>query len=207
MRIASSAILLMGAVLVCGQQTVLAHEHGDGRHSSAVALGPRVANTATCCFVAGTLVETMNGPKPIESIEMGDRVWSRDVETGKTALRPVTDLIRRHDREIWIVLLTDDGVTTSQYETTDDHLWWIAETGWIRTDELSGQDVVATIDGNRVRVKSVARTGRTEATYNLTVADFETYFVGDLRVLVHNCPAGIPHEAGRGTDSGRPSSR
>ena len=28
---------------------------------------------------------------------------------------------------------------------------------------------------------------RVDATYNLTVADFETYFVGENKVLVHNC--------------------
>ncbi|MCQ8186660.1 HINT domain-containing protein, partial [Parvularcula maris] len=28
---------------------------------------------------------------------------------------------------------------------------------------------------------------RIDATYNLTVADFHTYFVGEERVLVHNC--------------------
>lgn len=30
-------------------------------------------------------------------------------------------------------------------------------------------------------------TGRVEGTYNLTIADFETYFVGKNRILVHNC--------------------
>ena len=36
----------------------------------------------------------------------------------------------------------------------------------------------------------VARTDRSDSTYNLTVNDFETYFVGELRVLVHNCNNG-----------------
>ena len=34
---------------------------------------------------------------------------------------------------------------------------------------------------------SLVETDRIDATYNLTVADFETYFVGEQRVLVHNC--------------------
>lgn len=36
-------------------------------------------------------------------------------------------------------------------------------------------------------IASVTETDRTDATYNLTVAGFETYFVGEQRVLVHNC--------------------
>lgn len=36
-------------------------------------------------------------------------------------------------------------------------------------------------------VTKVKETSRSDATYNLTVADFETYFVGKQRVLVHNC--------------------
>ena len=37
-------------------------------------------------------------------------------------------------------------------------------------------------------IASVIETDRIEPTYNLTVADFETYFVGEARVLVRNCP-------------------
>ena len=37
---------------------------------------------------------------------------------------------------------------------------------------------------------SVGETNRTDLTYNLTIADFETYFVGKERVLVHNCRRG-----------------
>ena len=37
-------------------------------------------------------------------------------------------------------------------------------------------------------IKSVANTGKVQGTYNLSVADYETYFVGTNKVLVHNCP-------------------
>ena len=49
---------------------------------------------------------------------------------------------------------------------------------------------VVTRNGRGMVVASVVETDRTDATYNLTVADFETYFVGEQRVLVHNCPTG-----------------
>jgi hypothetical protein len=36
-------------------------------------------------------------------------------------------------------------------------------------------------------ITSITKTSLTDATYNITVADFETYFVGKQQVLVHNC--------------------
>ena len=140
-----------------------------------------------CCFVAGTLVDTANGLKPIEQIEIGDMVWARDAESGVTGLKPVTDLIRRNQRQIWIVeFLSDDG-ELARFETTDDHPWWIPGAGWLRTDQLRPGLIATTLDEDPASISRVERTERVDATYNLTVADFNTYFVGELQVLVHNC--------------------
>jgi hypothetical protein len=46
---------------------------------------------------------------------------------------------------------------------------------------------VVTKDGRGMIIADVVKTERTDATFNLTVADFETYFVGEFGVLVHNC--------------------
>jgi len=47
--------------------------------------------------------------------------------------------------------------------------------------------VVTTADNQTMTVSNIIETGRIDATFNLTVADFETYFVGENKVLVHNC--------------------
>jgi RHS repeat-associated protein len=50
--------------------------------------GPRVGSgknrdsVASRCFAAGTLIKTNRGFRPIETIEIGDLVWSRDDQTG-----------------------------------------------------------------------------------------------------------------------------
>ncbi len=139
-----------------------------------------------CCFVAGTLVDTEDGLRPIEEIEVGDLVWARDEATGETALKAVTDLIRRHERVIWEVTLTGPDGEIATFETTDDHPWWIAGQGWKKTEELIAGMAVVTRDGRGMILTSVVETGRIDKTYNLTVAEFETYFVGEQRVLVHN---------------------
>jgi len=149
-----------------------------------------------CCFVAGTLVETEYGLRPIEEIELGDHVLARNPDTGETSLKAVTDLIRLNERQIWEVVLEGDNNTSEFFETTDDHPWWIVDLGgkgsWKNTAELSVGMVVTTADNKTMTITSVSETDRIDATYNLTVADFETYFVGENKVLVHNCKVS-PH--------------
>lgn len=63
-----------------------------------------IQEAKTCCFVAGTLVETEDGLRPIEGIEIGDKVWARDYRDRRNSTEPVTNLIRRHERVIWEVV-------------------------------------------------------------------------------------------------------
>ena len=146
----------------------------------------------TCCFVAGTLVETEDGLRPIEDVEIGDLVLARNPETGETALKSVTDLIRLNQRQIWEVSLSGNNGASEFFETTDDHPWWIVDEigvgSWKDTAELSAGMIVTTVDNQTMVITKVLETNRIDATYNLTVADFETYFVGENKVLVHNCP-------------------
>ena len=53
------------------------------------------------CFIAGTLVSTEDGQKPIENIQIGDLVWATDEKTGETALKEVVQLFRNETEE-WI---------------------------------------------------------------------------------------------------------
>ncbi len=140
-----------------------------------------------CCFVAGTLVAASAGLVPIESIAVGDEVWARDPQTGETALKAVTDLITRHEREIWEVEIRHEDGTVEVFETTDDHPWWVESEGWVETADLKAGQLAETQSNDASTIVRVELTTRVEATYNLTVADFETYFVGSNRVLVHNC--------------------
>ena len=41
------------------------------------------------CFAAGTTVWTLEGPKPVERISVGDLVLSQNVDTGQLAYKPV----------------------------------------------------------------------------------------------------------------------
>lgn len=162
--------------------------------------------SALCCFAAGTLVSTDQGLRAIETIRVGDLVWSRDDRTGETRLKPVTALVPKHERLIWIVELSIDGSTEGAaakkiaYETTDDHPWRSANGAWIRTADLEAGHRIERKLGSAARVLSVHNTRTRGAVYNLEVADFHTYFVGEERVWVHNwCPIlGNAQRAGLG---------
>lgn len=144
-----------------------------------------------CCFVAGTLVETEDGLRPIEEIEVGDLVWARDEETGEEAFKPVLGLIRLHDRVIWDLETVSEKGVVHTFRTTDDHPWWVDGHGWKRTDELTPKDILATQTGKKVSVLSVTNTNLIEPTFNFEVADFNTYFVGESKVWVHNAHCNI----------------
>lgn len=148
------------------------------------------AVSGTCCFVAGTLVETKDGLRAIETIQIGDLVLSRDETTGETEFKPVTELIRRHNRIVWKLTLSvpnDDGkAKTIVFETTDDHPWRTAAGVWAKTMELRPGVEVLRARGPSANVVSVENTGKGQPTFNMEVDDYHTYFVGEDRVWVHN---------------------
>lgn len=142
------------------------------------------------CFEADTQVWTEDGLKPIQDIEVGDRVLARDEVRGETAYRPVAALIQGAERAIWEVTVeTVDAEGEARRETfgtTDEHPWRTVGGDWAETAELYPGLELVTADGRRAVVVSVADTGRTAPTYNFEVEGFHTYFVGESGVWVHN---------------------
>jgi hypothetical protein len=60
---------------------------------------------------------------------------------------------------------------------------------WLQTMELKPGMEIQRARGPPLRVIAVENTGRTQATFNIEVADTHTYFVGDAQAWVHNaCP-------------------
>lgn len=72
------------------------------------------------------------------------------------------------------------------FEASPDHPWLAIGRGWTATQALNPGERIETTQGAPVTVVSVRATGRSVVTYNLTVADWHTYLVGDQGVVVHN---------------------
>jgi hypothetical protein len=131
------------------------------------------------CFVQGTPIWTKTGRKPIESLEIGDLVLSQNVDTGELRYEPVIGRTLRPPSEI-LKVSTERG----EVKATKGHPFWVAGAGWRMTKEL-GDDAVLCGLKRVARIRSIEPAGEAEA-YNLIVAEFNSYFVGESGFLVHD---------------------
>ena len=102
-----------------------------------------VGTTHTACFAAGTLVVTIDGPRAIESIQVGDRVLSQDPTTGLLSFRPVVAVHR--NRPTPTLRIAVDGETIV---ATGIHRFWKAGKGWTMARDLKPGDRLRVVGGD-----------------------------------------------------------
>lgn len=132
------------------------------------------------CFRAGTPVWTDEGFVAIEKIRAGDRVLSKNVETGELMYKPVLQPTQRTEQELKTIMLSG-GETL---DCTIGHLFWRSGMGWMMAKDLKQGDLLHSVTGAQ-SVDGVTN-GPIAKVYNLIVADFNTYFVGRDMVLSHD---------------------
>jgi hypothetical protein len=138
------------------------------------------APTITTCFAAGTPIRTLDGPRPIESIQVGDLVLSQDATTGAIDFQPVVFLHHNPPgNTLRVSLSSGDSVVCSVY-----HRFWRANVGWAMARELQPGDVLRTL-GGLARVAKV-ESDTSQPLYNLDVAGNRTFFAGTTNLLVHD---------------------
>ena len=149
------------------------------------AVGVMLSNVvgAFQCFKEGTLVATEDGLKPIEEIEVGDKVLAYDEETGEQAYKKVVRLFRNTTEEWYHI--TANG---EEFVCTGGHPFFVKDKGFVSAKNLSVDDILRLSNGALIPVSaiSVEKLENPETTYNFEVADFHTYYVGESEVLVHN---------------------
>ncbi|MEC0210419.1 polymorphic toxin-type HINT domain-containing protein [Paenibacillus ehimensis] len=135
------------------------------------------------CFTAGTKVLTDEGEENIEDIEVGDKVLSKDEKTGEAKYKEVIGLYR-NDRDDIIKL----HVGNQPIETTNNHPFWVEGKGWVLAGSLQVGDRLQQSNGNSLTIDKIELVSLTEKVqvYNLTVADYSTYYVTNLGIWVHN---------------------
>lgn len=159
--------------------------------NSAARTGNACANGE--CFREGTLVETDSGLKPIEDIEVGDKVLAYDQHTGKQAYKKVTRLFRNKTDKWYHVHVNEQDIVC-----TADHPFYVADLEMFVTakDLKVGQSVLLA-DGTCAVIEEirVQKLRAPETTYNFEVEGFHTYYVSDDKVLVHNrCVTAIKND-------------
>ncbi|WP_151779963.1 polymorphic toxin type 47 domain-containing protein [Acinetobacter bereziniae] len=140
-----------------------------------------------CCYVEGTLINTQFGLQPIESIEVGTLVPTKNLETGLIELKPVSKTYLTEGKEIYRLTTEDKNKNLEVVEVTDNHPYWVIGSGWVDSAQLLPEMNLTNKENETVKVISVVPLGQTQNTYNLEVEDNHNYFVGKQNILVHNC--------------------
>lgn len=153
------------------------------------------------CFVAGTLVATMQGATAIENIRIGDYVLSQSEATHDTGYKPVVETVTTHPDTLYhltycVEAVPDEAFATSSFELTctGEHPFWVVDlSAFVPANELTIGDQFYTPEvGTIAKLTDIrverAPLGETFTTYNFAVADWQTYFVGEpgAWVWVHN---------------------
>ena len=138
-----------------------------------------------CSFSGDTGVLMADGStKPIDEVQLGDKVWATDPETGEEGARVVTHLWVHFDT------LTTFSTEAGDVVTTEDHPFWnVTDEEWEGPQDFDAGDQVRTADGQVVTVGGLdLGSSHGGLAYNLTVDDIHTFYVqvGAADVLVHN---------------------
>ena len=147
----------------------------------------------TCSFHGSTLVKTADGYKAIARIRVGDRVFAKDEASGETGYKPVTAQYGNPYQET-VYIEVSDGLGKIQTLVSNRIHPFYSDGKWIKAEDLKAGSRLFAENGAEQTVQSVTVKPEPLQAYNLTVADWHTYFVkGDKAetegVWVHNaCP-------------------
>ena len=147
----------------------------------------------TCSFHGSTLVKTADGYKAIAHIRVGDRVFAKDEASGETGYKPVTARYGNPYQET-VYIEVSDGLGKIQTLVSNRIHPFYSGGKWIKAEDLKAGSRLFAENGAEQTVQSVTVKPEPLQAYNLTVADWHTYFVkGDKAetegVWVHNaCP-------------------
>jgi RHS repeat-associated protein len=139
------------------------------------------------CFVEGTNVLTPDGMREIQDLCPGDTIISAAGE----------DLLGRPTREVDRISATLVGSADSivviqldqeKIECTPFHPFYVLGRGWTEAGKLAAGDLLVSADGEPVPVLDCMTKHLSHPinVYNISVEGCQTYFVGKMRVLVHN---------------------
>ncbi|WP_312935799.1 Hint domain-containing protein [Pseudomonas sp.] len=156
----------------------------------------RPADRAPCCFAAGTKVSTPDGDRVIESLKVGDVVWTKPEHGGKPFAAKILATHQRSDQPIYRLKLksvrSDGGASGETLLVTPSHPFYVpAQRDFVSVIDLKPGDRLQSLaDGesedSSSEVESLELYLPEGKTYNLTVDVGHTFYVGELKTWVHN---------------------
>lgn len=131
------------------------------------------------CFGEGTPVRTLDGPRPIESLRVGDQVLAQDTQTGALGYQPVVAV--HHNKPAATLRITLGAETIV---ATGIHRFWKAGKGWVMARDLKPGDAIRTLGG--LAEVATVEAASVQPVFNLEVASGQSFFVGRQGALVHD---------------------
>ncbi|WP_122316857.1 filamentous hemagglutinin N-terminal domain-containing protein [Pseudomonas cichorii] len=186
-----------------------------------LSLGRKLGSEGPCCFAAGTMVSTPDGDRAIDTLKVGDIVWSKPERGGKPFAAAILATHVRTDQPIYRLKLKSvrqDG--QAEEETllvTPGHPFYVpAQRDFVPVIDLKPGDRLQSLEdgaseNTSSEVESLELYLPEGKTYNLTVDVGHTFYVGKLKTWVHNTgPCVLPEgyfgaNVPKGTDSGASS--
>lgn len=139
------------------------------------------------CFIAGTKVSTPSGYKNIEEIQIGDMVYSMNLQTMQREEK-VVERLKITENACKITYLISVG--EAYIESTPDHKFYVKDRGWKDACELEVGDILIDEKGNDKAITDIQIKIYDEpvTVYNFEVEDNRNYFVGEDNILVYTIP-------------------
>ena len=126
------------------------------------------------CFMAGTLVATPKGDIPIEEIKVGDIVYAYDFSTEEIVGREV--LMTHHLQESDVLKVTfSDGQVIKGTARHRFYEW--DDKKWTKLGDFKVGDIIKTVEQEPVTIIAIEPIEGTLPVYNLTVKDFQNFFI------------------------------
>jgi hypothetical protein len=163
-----------GQVIVSGGLALRRAAAGIGKE-----IAGRTARPRGNCFVAGTPIRMAFGSRPIEQIQPGDLVLSRD-ENGPEAPLTTARVVQTFARHANLVALT---VGARTIRTTAEHPFWVRGRGWTDVKDLVVGDRLLGHEGRWTVLSAIEDEQELATVYNFEVEELHLHWWGLLGIL------------------------
>ena len=144
--------------------------------------GSCTSGSCRCSFPAGTLVAVKNKLMPIETIKIGDKVWAYNEQLSKNEFGTVTATMSRIAPGLMEITIGKEII-----KATPEHPFWVEGKGWVKAEHLKADYELKTQSDTKVKITKVTYNQKSTPVYNFSVAQLHNYYVGQNKLLVHNC--------------------
>lgn len=136
------------------------------------------------CFKAGTMIDTINGKKAIETLKEGDKVYSYDLDKQELILSTINKMLihKGNPNKSLKVTLTDD---TELYVTENHPIYNLNSKSYKPIGEFTINDRLINSKKEIVGIKKIEQVEDFGTTYNFSLnGELKNYFANGI--LVHN---------------------